>query len=107
MTGTGYRRNVSGHPVPTGVGQEMIPNGALVAYHLNDVHRDENVYPDAEKWDPERYLPDRAEDKKKERAFIGWGAGLHPCLGMRVSFFFHSLYIRCGWEERKQEREIG
>lgn len=36
-------------PLPTGVGQEMIPNGALVAYHFNDVHRDESVYPDAEK----------------------------------------------------------
>jgi cytochrome P450 len=105
VTGTGYRRNVSGHPIPTGVGNEVIPNGALVAYHFNDIHRDESVYPEAEKWDPGRYLEGRKEDRKKERAYIGWGAGMHPCLGMRVCLPFPlKFHYPCPdllWEERR------
>jgi hypothetical protein len=29
--------------------------------------------------DPSRYLPERAEDKKTPYAWVGWGAGRHPC----------------------------
>lgn len=36
-------------------------------------------------FDPTRFLPDRAEDKKVPHAFLGWGSGRHPCLGMKVS----------------------
>jgi hypothetical protein len=30
-------------------------------------------------WDPGRYLPDRAEDKKVPCGFLGWGVGKHTC----------------------------
>jgi cytochrome P450 len=51
-------------------------------------------------WDPSRYLPDRAEDKKAPNAFVGWGTGRHPCLGMRfaklesniITVFFCSMF---------------
>jgi hypothetical protein len=43
------------------------------------------IYKDPERWDPERFLPDRAEDKKVPHAYMGWGLGRHPCLGMRVT----------------------
>jgi sterol 14-demethylase len=46
---------------------------------------DPSIYPDPEKWDPERYLPDRAEDKKVPMGYLGWGAGRHPCAGMKVA----------------------
>lgn len=49
---------------------------------------DPSVYPNPEKWDPSRYLPDRAEDKKVSMGYLGWGIARHPCLGMRVSFGF-------------------
>lgn len=82
--GTAFRRNISGRDVV--VGDEVIPNGAFVAYHLADLHMDPEVYLDPEKWDPDRYLPERAEDKrKKPHGYAGWGAGRHPCGGMRVS----------------------
>lgn len=41
------------------------------------------------RFDPSRY--ERLEDKKQNIAFVGWGAGRHPCIGMR----FAKLEIKC------------
>ena len=79
LLGAALRRNVSGKDIPIDVGDEVIPNGAFVAYHLGDIHLDPTIYKDPEEWDPSRYLPDRAEDKKKPLSWLGWGAGRHPC----------------------------
>ena len=48
-------------------------------------HYSLEYFPNPEKWDPARYLEDRAEDKKDRLAYVGWGAGRHPCLGMRFA----------------------
>lgn len=50
---------------------------------------DSNIYKRPLVWDPTRYLPERAEDKKTEHGFLGWGSGLHPC---RESLFCPSLH---------------
>lgn len=86
LLGTAMRRNISGKAIPTGSGNEIIPPGAFVTYATGDIHLDPEVYRDPHKWDPARYLPDRAEDKKKDiHGFVGWGVGRHPCLGMRFA----------------------
>ena len=41
------------------------------------------------RFDPGRY--ERQEDKKQNNGFVGWGAGRHPCIGMR----FAKLEIKC------------
>jgi cytochrome P450 len=80
LLGTALRKNISGRAIPTGNGKEVIPPGAFVTYATGDIHLDPAVYRDPHKWDPSRYLPDRAEDKKKEiHPFVGWGVGRHPC----------------------------
>jgi len=86
LLGAAMRRNISGRAIPTGNGDEVIPPDALVVYATGDIHLDPEVYRDPHKWDPARYLPDRAEDKKKDvYGFMGWGVGRHPCLGMRFA----------------------
>ncbi|KAI4694749.1 hypothetical protein J4E81_006348 [Alternaria sp. BMP 2799] len=86
LLGTAFRRNISGKNIPTGNGDEVIPPGAFVTYAPGDIHYDPEIYPDPQKWDPARYMPDRAEDKKKAaHGFLGWGSGRHPCLGMRFA----------------------
>ncbi|KAF2868144.1 cytochrome P450 [Massariosphaeria phaeospora] len=85
LLGTTFRKNISGKPIPTGNGTEVIPTDAFVTYSIADVHHDPAIYPDPQKWDPSRYLPDRAEDKKTPHAFLGWGVARHPCLGMRFA----------------------
>ncbi|KAF2019854.1 cytochrome P450 6A1 [Aaosphaeria arxii CBS 175.79] len=85
LLGTAFRKNISGKPIPTGHGDEVIPPDAFITYALGDIHYDPNIYPDPHKWDPARHMPDRAEDKKAPHAFLGWGVGRHPCLGMRFA----------------------
>lgn len=79
MLGTAFRKNISGHDIPTGMGDEVIPPGAFIAYHTADVSLNPTIYADPLKWDPSRYLPDRAEGKNRPHSYIGWGSGRHPC----------------------------
>ena len=79
LLGTAFRKNISGKSIPTGKSDEIIPPGAFVTYHLGDIHLDPKVYKEPTKWDPSRLLPDRAEDKQKPHAYVGWGSGRHPC----------------------------
>ncbi|CAN9344399.1 unnamed protein product [Alternaria alternata] len=86
LLGTAFRRNINSKGIPTGNGNEVIPPGAFVTYATGDIHLDPDVYTDPHKWDPARYSPERAEDKKKAaHGFVGWGSGRHPCLGMRFA----------------------
>ncbi|KAK4983174.1 hypothetical protein LTR66_008926 [Elasticomyces elasticus] len=83
MVGTAFRLNTSGADIK--VGDEVIPPDALVAYPTGDIHQNPDIYPDPTRWDPGRYAPERAEDKKRQYAWMGWGLARHPCLGMRFA----------------------
>jgi sterol 14-demethylase len=86
LPGTAFRKNISGRPIPLNKeGTEVIPTDAYAAFAVRDIHRNPNIYTDPDKFDPERYSPNRAEDKNKQFAWIGWGVGRHPCLGMRFA----------------------
>lgn len=78
LCGTAFRRNVGGRELQVG-GGEVVPEGAFVVYHMADVHLNPEIYGEPEMWDPARYLPERAEDKKVSLGYLGWGAGRHPC----------------------------
>ena len=92
LLGTAFRKNISGREIPIGDG-DVIPPGAYVTYHTGDVHLNPEIYKDPTKWDPSRYLPDRAEDKKAPYAFIGWGVGRHPCRKFNCSPITKSLTL--------------
>lgn len=82
--GTAFRHNISGKDVviskKTG---EIIPKDAFAMYLVDDVHMNPEVYSNPEEFDPGRF--ERGEDKKVHFGYIGWGAGRHPCLGMRFA----------------------
>ena len=69
-------------------------------FHFGEHHQNPEFFPDPKLWDPSRYLPERAEENKSPYAFVGWGAGRHPCLGMRfakleqniITTFFCSMF---------------
>ncbi len=88
LPGTMLRKNISGKDIPIGDGTVNPPN-TFVAYPLGDIHLDPNVYREPEKWDPSRYLPKRAEDKKKPHGYVGWGSGRHPCRESDIHIFKH------------------
>jgi len=84
--GSGFRRNTSHRDVPIGNTGLVIPPDAYVAYPLDDVHMDASIYTNPEEWDPARYMSSRFEDRKGgPLAYVAWGAGRHPCLGMKFA----------------------
>lgn len=82
LVGTSPRYNEKGD---IQIGDSVIPGGAFVTYAPFDVHQDPSIYPNPLEWDPARFLPGREEHKKSKLAYLGWGAGRHPCLGMRFA----------------------
>lgn len=86
LGGNAFRKNISGKPIPLNKeGTEVIPPDAFATYAVTELHHNPDIYNDHERFDPARYLPDRAEDKKRPYAWIGWGVSRHPCLGMRFA----------------------
>lgn len=85
LVGATIRKNISHKDFPIGKTGEVIPKDGFATYLTDDVHMNPEIYPEPTKWDPGRYLPDRADDKRQPLAYMGWGLGRHPCLGMRVS----------------------
>ena len=66
------------------IGGKVVRRGDFVAYAFTDVHLNPEQYPDPYKYDPGRWLrPDPVPSTPYP--FVGWGAGRHPCPGIRVA----------------------
>ncbi|KAG6811694.1 hypothetical protein H0H92_006201, partial [Tricholoma furcatifolium] len=81
-TGTALRRNLGKDFEIDG---SIIKQGEFVAFSFADIHHNPEIYSEPSTFDPNRYNDDRAEDKKTPLAYVAWGAGRHPCLGMRIA----------------------
>lgn len=83
MRGVLVRKNTSGGDViinnDNDGAPEVLPDGAFAIYHPQLTHFNPEVYPDPQRFDPGRFEKHRAEDKKAAHAYVGWGAGRHPC----------------------------
>lgn len=100
LSGTTLRRNLSADPL-VAPGGKKIPRGAFLCYNIADAHLNPEIYTEPEKFDPERFLPPREEDKRSPHAFLGWGVGRHPCTAMKVAKFeIHMLlaFFLLGYE---------
>ncbi|KAK3326234.1 cytochrome P450 6A1 [Apodospora peruviana] len=75
MVGAAFRKNISGKDYSIGKTGEVVPEDSYVTYPVDDVHFNPEIYPEPAKWDPGRYLPDRAEDKKAPWTYMGLGFG--------------------------------
>ncbi len=64
----------------TTLGGVRIPAGTEVAVSQHTLHRDPRWFPDPDRFDPDRWLPERAE-KLPRGAFIPFGAGARLCPG--------------------------
>jgi cytochrome P450 len=82
------------------VGGYRIPAATFVLGMIAVVLRDPKWWSNPETFDPERFSPDRAEDRRHKSAFVPFGGGPHVCIGMQlagleVKAFWHTLLSRC------------
>jgi sterol 14-demethylase len=75
------------------VGPYAVPVGWLALVSPAVSHRIPEVFTRPEHYDPERFAPGRAEDRKARFALITFGGGRHGCLGMTFAY----LQIKAIW----------
>ena len=64
----------------------MIPAGTEVSYHSYDIHRDPNFWEEPNKFDPDRFLPERSQGRHPF-SYIPFSAGPRNCIGNSYLFF--------------------
>lgn len=81
FTGAALRRNVREDITING---KLVRRGDFLTYPISEVHLNPEFYPEPHKYDPGRWLrPDPVPTAAYP--YLGWGAGRHPCPGMKVA----------------------
>ncbi|NEQ74804.1 MAG: cytochrome P450 [Okeania sp. SIO2D1] len=80
-----------------------VPQGWQVLYRIERTHQDQRVYTNPSEFDPERFHPERAEDKKMDYSLVGFGGGSRFCLGyafaqMEIKIFASLLLRNYQWK---------
>lgn len=66
------------------LGGYRVPQGAIVNVLVHELHRQPDLWPDPERFDPERFAPGAAQGRHKY-AYIPFGAGHRICIGMHFA----------------------
>ena len=81
IDGITLRRNVQKE---VKIGTQVVKRGNFLVYPMANVHLNPEYYPEPYKFDPGRWLrPDPVPDAAY--TFLGWGAGRHPCAGVKMA----------------------
>ncbi|KAF1844200.1 cytochrome P450 [Cucurbitaria berberidis CBS 394.84] len=77
-----------------------IPPGTPVGYSAYMLHRNPEIFPDPENFDPERWLNLDAAERQRLRAHLNnFGRGTRQCVGMRLAYA--ELYLTLGYVFRR------
>jgi len=72
-----------------------VPAGWIVVWAITPSHVEQGVYTNPTAFDPDRFSPERAEDKRHEHAFAPQGAGPitgHRCPGLDFATYFMQMF---------------
>ncbi|KAI5310092.1 hypothetical protein KEM55_001767 [Ascosphaera atra] len=71
-----------GQDIPFSINGYLIPPGTRVSAQAYSLHRNEKVFPNAEVWDPNRWLNAQSDERSEmKRWFWGFGSGPMMCVG--------------------------
>jgi cytochrome P450 len=80
----------------------LVPKGTVVVAGILATHHLPELWPDPERFDPERFAEHRREDRVHRHAWEPFGGGVHKCIGMhfagmQVKSVMHQLLLRYRW----------
>lgn len=80
----------------------FLPEGTMITVSTHFTHHMKEYWPDPERFDPQRFSAERAEDKVHRFAWEPFGGGVHKCLGMyfsaiEIKSVLHQLLSRFDW----------
>jgi retinoid hydroxylase len=89
----------------------LIPAGWFVFIFPMLTHRLPEIYQDPDAFDPDRFAPPREEDQKQPYSLIGFGGGVHSCLGvelakMEMKIILSTLLQKYDWTVTPTTTEI-
>lgn len=58
----------------------LVPTGAVLHINIYDTHRDPNFWPNPEVFDPDRFLPERIQNRHPY-CYLPFSAGPRNCIG--------------------------
>jgi sterol 14-demethylase len=68
------------------IGNYHVPAGWLTFISPAVSHRIPSLFTDPDLYDPDRFAPGREEDRRDPYSLVGFGGGLHKCLGMNFAY---------------------
>lgn len=79
-----------------------VPRGAYVSALAIANHHNPALWRGPEHFDPDRFSPERAEDRVHRYAWMPFGGGAHKCIGlyfaqMEIKTIMHNLLLRYEW----------
>lgn len=79
-----------------------VPKGTIVTTSSLSGQRDPEFFTNPDMFDPERFCPERAEDKTHRFAWMPFGGGVHKCIGlyfgqMEIKTIMHHLLRGYEW----------
>lgn len=85
------------------IGGYHLPAGTMVIFSPYVTHRLPQVYRDPDRFDPDRFLPPREEQKATPYALVGFGGGPRLCIGLafaqlEAKIVASLLLRRCRWQ---------
>ena len=80
-----------------------IPQGWNIQYQIAQTHKDEEIYPESDRFDPDRFDPEQPADKQASFGYIPFGGGLRECIGkefarLEMRLFASKLLQNYQWE---------
>lgn len=63
-----------------------VPPGTTVSTSVYSLHRNPQIFPNPDKWEPERWLNEEVPRKEMEKWWWAFGSGSRSCIGDHLSF---------------------